>query len=251
MRHRRWRLLIVVVPIIVGLLTWGNFSARASPDLFSSPEDPSSLIQDSIAGTYEINCFGNWAGSGWGVKIEENYYLVTAFHVIENCLDGRKIHARNDSTSMFEIELVAFDGRFWISHFDLRDLALLKTTRPITVLKAARSTPELGHWVAAIGYPSDSDGITRLSYTQGAISSYDRTGIIITDAAINAGGSGGPLVNSRGEVVGTMFAADPPEDFENMGFAQGLLLHCGLAFQCSGGIPDLRLPKELLKISQE
>ena len=225
--------------------------ARNSQDLFSPPDDVSPLVLKSISGTYQINCFGNWSGSGWGVKIEDDYYVVTAFHVVEDCLDNRKIHARNDSIQMFELELLAYDGRFWSSDFDLRDLALLKADNPINVLTTAKNVPSLGHWVAAIGYPFDSDEKASLSYTQGSISSYDTSGLIVTDAAINVGNSGGPLINSRGEVVGTVFAADPTEDFENMGFAQGLILHCGLAFQCSGGIPVMKPPDDLIKVAEE
>ena len=251
MKGRRWRLLILVLPIIGGLIAVFDFSDKASQDLFSPPKNPSSLVQDATAGTYQINCFGSWGGSGWGVKIDDDFYVVTAFHVVEDCVDDRKVHARNDSTQMFELELIAYDGRFWSSYFDLRDLALLKANSQITVLKTAKDVPSIGHWVAAIGYPFDSEDRARLSYTQGAVSSYDSRGLIITDAAINGGNSGGPLINSRGEVVGTVFASDPTEDFENMGFAQGLLLHCGLAFQCSGGVPVMVLPDEPIKVSEE
>lgn len=246
---RRWRLLIFLPLVLWGLISFFGFSEKTSQDLFAPPAKPSSLIQDATAGTYQINCFGNWSGSGWGVKIEGDYFVVTAFHVVEDCVDDRKIHARNDSTQMFELELVAYDGRFWTSYFDLRDLALLKAADPINVLTTAKNAPKLGQWVAAIGYPFDSDEKARLSYTQGSISSYDTSGLIVTDAAINGGNSGGPLINSRGEVVGTVFASDPTEDFANMGFAQGLILHCGLAFQCSGGVPVPILPSDLLKVT--
>jgi S1-C subfamily serine protease len=251
MKTRRWRLLILALPILWGLSFLFDFSEMTSQDLFAPPAKPSSLIQDATAGTYQINCFGNWSGSGWGVKIEDEYYVVTAFHVIEDCVDERRITARNSSTQIFELELIAFDGRFWTSYFDLRDLALLKTADPISVLTTARDAPKLGQWVAAIGYPFDSEERARLSYTQGSISSYDTSGLIVTDAAINSGNSGGPLINSRGEVVGTVFASDPTEDFENMGFAQGLILHCGLAFQCSGGVPVMVLPDEPIKVAEE
>jgi S1-C subfamily serine protease len=243
--------MILFVPVISGLLIWAHFSTRTSHDLYGPPENSASLIQNSLAGTYQINCFGGWIGSGWGVKIEESYYLVTAFHVIEDCVDDRKIFARNDTAKMFELELVAFDGRFWSSYFDLRDLALLKSAQPISVLKPAANPPEIGHWVAAIGYPFDSEEVARLSFTQGVISSYDRSGIIITDAAINGGNSGGPLINSRGEVVGTMFASSPADEFDNMAMAQGLLLHCGLAFLCRGGIPDLLLPEKFIRVASD
>lgn len=249
--NRRWRLLLLVVPLFLGIIAMTTHGARSSQDLFSPPEDLSPLILKSISGTYQINCSDDWVGSGWGVKIDDDFYVVTAFHVVEDCVDDRKVHARNDSTQMFELELVAYDGRFWSSYFDLRDLALLKANGQINVLNTAKDVPSIGHWVAAIGYPFDSDDRARLSYTQGAVSSYDTRGLIITDAAINEGNSGGPLVNSRGEVVGTVFASDPTEDYENMGFAQGLLLHCGLAFQCSGGLPVKTLPTDLLKISKD
>jgi S1-C subfamily serine protease len=240
-----------VVPLFALLIVLATDVTRGKHDLFSAPSDMSSLIARSISGTYQINCSDDWVGSGWGVKIDDDFYVVTAFHVVEDCVDDRKAHARNDSTQMFELELVAYDGRFWSSYFDLRDLALLKANIQISVLKTAKIVPSIGHWVAAIGYPFDSDDRARLSYTQGAVSSYDSSGLIVTDAAINGGNSGGPLVNSRGEVVGTVFAADPAEDFENLGFAQGLLLHCGLAFQCSGGNPVMTLPTELIKVSED
>lgn len=251
MKQRRWRLLLLLVPVLWGLIAWFEFPEKESKDLFSPPTDTSSLIEDVTAGTYQINCFGDWVGSGWGVKIDDGYYVVTAFHVVKDCVEDREIQARNTSTEIFELELVAYDGRFWTSYFDLRDLALLKASGQINVLNTAKELPSIGHWVAVIGYPFDSDDRARLSYTQGAVSSYDSRGLIVTDAAINGGNSGGPLINSRGEVVGTVFASDPTEDYENMGFAQGLLLHCGLAFQCSGGVPVMTLPTDLLKVSEE
>jgi S1-C subfamily serine protease len=251
LRRRRWRLLVLTVPIVIGFLAWSQTDVQRKQDLFSGPENISSLIDNSTAGTYQINCFGNWAGSSWGLEMNGDFYLVTAFHVIEDCLDGRKIHAKNDSTRMFEVELIAYDGGFWSNDLNLRDLALLKTSQPISVLKPARTLPELGHWVAAIGYPADSDGKVRLSYTQGAVSSYDKQGIVVTDAAINGGNSGGPLLNSRGEVVGTMFASEPNENFEDMALAQGMYLHCGLTFECSGGVPQMIPPADLVKSSEE
>lgn len=251
MRRRRWRLLLLLAPVFLGAFAWISSFGEDSKDLFSPPPELSSLIQDSVAATYQINCFGSWSGSGWGIKIEDEYYLVTAFHVVEDCIDDRKIHARNESTTMFELELVAYDGRFWSSYFDLRDLALLRADQKIFTLEPSTKKTEVGHWVAAFGYPYDSEDIARLSYTQGAVSSLDRQGILVTDAAINGGNSGGPLVNSLGEVVGTVFASQATDYFENMGLVQGLLLHCGIVFQCSGGLPNLILPTSMPSYSSE
>lgn len=249
MNTPRWQSALLAVTIVLGLILWLDYSEGEKQDLFSSPKDLSGLIQDSTAGTYQISCKSNWLGSGWGVKIENQYYVVTAFHVVEECVDGQEINARNEKTQMFELKLVAYDGRFWSSYFDLRDLAVLQAPGQINVLNIAKDTPSIGNWVAAMGYPFDSNEIARLSYTQGAVSSYDSRGLIVMDAAINGGSSGGPLINSRGEVVGTVFAADPTKEFEDLGFAQGMILHCGLAFQCSDGIPALRLPEKRLMVS--
>jgi S1-C subfamily serine protease len=93
-----------------------------------------------------------------------------------------------------------------------RDLALLRTTVPMDghVFTLARRPPRLGADVAAIGFPLDLP----LTVTRGTISGAGRTvkidginrrGLIQTDAAVNPGNSGGPLVSIKnGEVVGLM-----------------------------------------------
>ena len=64
------------------------------------------------------------------------------------------------------------------------------------------------------------------------VSDPDSIGHIVTSAPINPGNSGGPLINSRGEVIGTIYASDSPDEYENLGYAQSQLEHCGVVIDC-------------------
>jgi S1-C subfamily serine protease len=105
------------------------------------------------------------------------------------------------------------------------DIAILKAPvpTPSTVLKVARSkAAHVGEWVLAIGSPLGLDH----SVTVGIISAVERPmrigdreypNLLQTDAAINRGNSGGPLINLRGEVVGMNTAVS--QSSQGIGFA--------------------------------
>jgi len=112
-----------------------------------------------------------------------------------------------------------------IGHDPDRDLALLRTPRGIDghVFRFARRTPRLGEEVAALGYPL---GLP-LTVTRGIVSGLNRTldvdgvrrtRLVQTDAAVNFGNSGGPLLSAKsGEVIGLVDAA--ARDGEGLAFA--------------------------------
>lgn len=105
------------------------------------------------------------------------------------------------------------------------DIALLKADVPVPrpILKIGRSNDvRVGEWVVAIGSPLGLD----FSVTVGIISSTDRPmqisdreypNLLQTDAAINRGNSGGPLINLRGQVVGMNTAVS--QSSQGIGFA--------------------------------
>jgi serine protease Do len=158
--------------------------------------------------------------TGTGVIVSPDGYILTSLHVVENggavnvtCLDGRT----------FTANVVAKD-RF-------SDLAVLKCANAsgLQTVKFANSDGlRPGDWVIAIGNPFGYGH----TVTHGLISGLGReakgfeksfgarTGavkFIQTDAPINFGSSGGPLVNLKGEVVGiNTFIRD---DANNIGFA--------------------------------
>jgi S1-C subfamily serine protease len=148
------------------------------------------------------------SGSGSGVIIDENGYVLTNNHLVQ----GVKSLVIGLSTG----KLVP--GRVVARDF-LLDLALVKITAP-DLVAATLSRPvslEIGETVVAIGNPLALKGGSTV--TVGVVSALDRSvltpegetlyDLIQTDAAINPGNSGGPLVDLSGRVVGINVAIAP------------------------------------------
>ncbi len=138
-------------------------------------------------------------GLGSGVIIDaEAGYVLTNAHVV----DGAQ-----------EVEVVLSDGRKfdaqWVRSDPLpfTDLAVIKisTDGLVEAPLGDSDSVKVGHWVLAIGSPRGLDqtvtaGIISAKGRKTGLSPYQR--FLQTDAAINRGNSGGPLVNMRGEVIG-------------------------------------------------
>jgi serine protease Do len=154
--------------------------------------------------------------SGTGFLISEDGYIVTNFHVIDG---AEKIDVRHNK-ERFTARVVGRDPA--------TDLALLKIDsheRFVALPLGDSDRLRVGEWVMAIGDPITFDK----TVTVGVVSAKDRQGIsadqttrsfenfIQTDAAINLGNSGGPLINVHGEVVGINTAIYRPA--QNIGFA--------------------------------
>lgn len=222
----------------------------ASEGLYKQPEEFSKITWLLDETVFEISCGSRFFGSAWAIALEEpngqeGSFLVTNFHVIDDCLDGQEIYARNDRHPKFPLQLLSYDGSYWSDkekHSDsFVDLALLQTPKKLQGLSLSLDQPRLGHWVMVAGYPSDSGRNPIRSFTVGTLTGIDGYGLLMTDAAINDGNSGGPLINSKGEVLGTVFSAEDLTKFENMGFAQPLRFHCGVIFSCEGLNPSSNL----------
>ncbi|MAT44737.1 MAG: 2-alkenal reductase [Anaerolineaceae bacterium] len=138
--------------------------------------------------------------SGSGVIISESGYILTNNHVVEGTDDLNVIF--NDGSNR-SADLISRDI--------FSDLAVLKIDGPIPAVAKFGNSDNLkpGESVIAIGSPL---GTFRNSVTVGVISAtgrsidsgkgYSMDDLIQTDAAINQGNSGGPLVNLAGEVIG-------------------------------------------------
>ena len=156
-------------------------------------------------------------GVGTGIIVDSNGYILTNSHVIS---DGKA-----KTVSVLFNDGSTVDGQVYWYDSQL-DLAIVKVNK--TGLTAAElgdsDKVKIGDISIAIGNPYGLD--LAGTVTQGIISGLDRTisteettmtGLIQTDASINAGNSGGPLLNSRGEVIGINTAK--ASEGEGLGFS--------------------------------
>jgi serine protease Do len=155
---------------------------------------------------------------GTGFFLSDDGYLLTNYHIVENAVDI-VVTALNGEE--YKAKVVGTDPR--------TDLALLKVDAkglPFAVLGDSAQL-KVGEWVLAIGNPyglehSVTSGIVSAKGRQlglgGNVPEYQD--FIQTDAAINRGNSGGPLVNMKGEVVGiTSNIFSPSGGSIGLGFA--------------------------------
>ncbi|MEE8094417.1 MAG: trypsin-like peptidase domain-containing protein [Gammaproteobacteria bacterium] len=172
------------------------------------------LVADGAAGAGSTRFRVN-ASFASAVIIDQAGYLVTNYHVVA---EAAEIRIQLSDGRIAEPERVGVDAE--------TDLALLKVDLGVLpAIRLGRSAQlRVGDVVLAIGNPY---GLTK-SVTQGIVSATGRgllhlttfENFIQTDAAINAGNSGGALINSKGELVGintAVLAQDPGT--EGIGFA--------------------------------
>ena len=145
----------------------------------------------------------NGVSSGSGCIINKNGTILTSSHVIDRSNNIEVTVANGE-----KYDALILDKIEGLS----KDLALIKISpkHPLKTVKWGDSSNiKVGQKVLAIGNPFGFQG----TLTQGIVSRIDyRKNKIQTDAAINPGSSGGPLVNTTGEVIGINQAIYNPDD---------------------------------------
>mgnify|MGYP006269942681 CR=1 FL=1 len=250
---KAWLKPVVVILFVIATAgatfgAWSKFSGSkstttptlsASPqtpvvDLYQPPADLKSAIEKARASTVTVYC-GKWSGSGWFLALQDNkstnlddatpYEFVTNEHVIHDCVSGSPITFKTyDSDTIHSAKLYKQDAE--------QDLALLMTDFELPALPLATvlDRPQIGHWMMAVGSPG---GVYNLdgSVTTGRITNIDQY-VLVTDAAINHGNSGGPLLNSAGEVVGTNSWGEDQAKTDNIGYSHANPALCVSLVEC-------------------
>ena len=206
-----------VTPAIVNVTVTSkvkvDLSAQGLPDLPESMEGFGQFFGRSMQPQNRIE-----HGLGSGVIISPDGYIVTNNHVVDGATD---IRVTMSDRRILPATLVGKDP--------LTDLAVIKITGNNFPSVPWGDSTKLrpGQTVLAFGNPFGF----RFTVTRGIVSALNRPNpdssdprkpgqFIQTDAAINQGNSGGPLVDSRGEVVGiNTFLISPSGTFSGMGFA--------------------------------
>jgi len=175
----------------------GSLSQELNLLKASASADFSGIIEDAIKSVVTIKTSAGFQGTGF--IIEEKGYVITNSHVLA---DESGVLADSIQVITFEqgtknAEFIGFNREF--------DIALLKISGEYDPLKFGNSNNvQAGEKVIAIGNPLG----LQFSVSEGIVSAVHRTGIngldiyIQTDAALNPGNSGGPLINNQGKVIG-------------------------------------------------
>lgn len=188
---------------------------------------PSVVGISTVSQTYTQTIFGLQQGTqqgvGTGLIVTEDGYILTNSHVVN---DGE-----SQSITVDLYDGTEYQGSVLWNSSDL-DLAIVKIdAKGLTAAELGDSDGvEIGDYAVAIGNPLGLN--FERSVTQGIISGLDRTittsdsstgsqntmeGLLQTDASINSGNSGGPLINSSGQVIGINTAK--ASSAEGLGFA--------------------------------
>jgi S1-C subfamily serine protease len=165
---------------------------------------PAQALERTLPATVAVETM---QGNGTGFLVDEGQ-VVTAAHVVTG---SGGVRLRTDDGRVVDARVERIDHR--------ADLAVLVPSEAITddplVLRA--SPAEVGEAVLAIGYSLDT---TTPSVSRGIVSALrvlDTTDLVQTDAAINPGMSGGPLLSDSGEVLGVVVSKHGPS--EGVGWA--------------------------------
>ena len=136
-------------------------------------------------------------GTGSGVIISEDGYIVTNNHVVKDASD---IEITLNNKKTYKAKLIGTDSKM--------DIALLKIDADEKLPYSAFANSDsvkVGEWVLAVGNPYNLTSTVTAGIVSAKARSIDGRGIqsfIQTDAAVNPGNSGGALVNTRGELIG-------------------------------------------------
>ncbi|MBR99708.1 MAG: serine protease [Flavobacteriaceae bacterium] len=148
---------------------------------------------------YGIDSDREKIGTGSGVIVSPDGYIITNFHVIEN---ANQIEVTTNKNKSYAATLIGVDAN--------TDLAVLKinANTPFPYIPFGNSdNSRVGEWVLAVGNPFNLNSTVTagiISAKSRDLSEYDQKNqsFIQTDAAVNMGNSGGALVNTYGELIG-------------------------------------------------
>ena len=145
------------------------------------------------------------AASGSGFFVSQTGHIITNFHVIDSC-DTVKVSFKGDNINA---KVLAIDK--------MNDLAILKSAiNPDQIFSVAKEDADLLENIIIAGFPLGKSVSSSIKTSKGSITSLsgfgDNFSEFQTDAALNQGNSGGPILNQKGNIVGVAVAVFGKEE---------------------------------------
>lgn len=179
--------------------------------------DPAAIARHALPSVFQVTA-GRASGTAFAVahSPDGGTYLLTNEHVVEDVRKGGTVRLSRDGTGR-TATLQAVNPR--------GDVALLRVSRPLPLLRLATAPPVAGEPIVVVGAPVGledtvtSGVVSKIRPIRGRLQRY-----IQFDAAINPGNSGGPVLDAGGRVVG--LATAKVMDAEGIGFAVPIGVAC-------------------------
>tara|TARA_B100000700_G_scaffold222603_1_gene245358 strand:+ start:1577 stop:2713 length:1137 start_codon:yes stop_codon:yes gene_type:complete len=151
------------------------------------------------------------AGSGSGFFVSNEGHAITNYHVIKGC-DINKLTFKGSQT---EVKVLAVDK--------VNDIAILKSNaKPDVIFPVSNEDVSLLEDVIVAGFPLGKQISSAIKTHKGVVTALagagDNYSFFQTDAAINQGNSGGPIINQKGNVVGIAVATWVEEGVQGVHF---------------------------------
>ena len=211
--------------------------------LYQAPDNIEEFIEISQGATLHVFCETDeeelpYAGSGFHIEVGDDRYIITNAHVIEGCIDqAAEIFVYDSEDNPHPVALLSYRHvRDWRGEWDV---AVLTGTDFGRALSIAAEDPAPGHWSMVAGWPS-INGHWYQQISPGSILGLSPDGVIVSSGVSAPGMSGGPVLNSRGELIGIHYARSFDETRRALG--QPVANLCQVAFVCgSERIPTFPL----------
>ncbi len=222
-----------VIPLIAVFLVGGVLGAVAATSV--APEDLEcrrKILQSRyVEAIYGSGGLGTWvsqqvspavvhvitgAGTGTGSIISPDGLVLTAAHVVNN---ANSVDVRLQDARMLKANVISLEHQLDLALLKIQNVAGLPTISPPP--RCLTNPLKKGQRVFAVGFPGVVQKKDEDTLTEGLLSHSDlKNGRIYTDALLNPGNSGGPLLNARAEMIGVNIAVSKPDQrFDGIGIA--------------------------------
>lgn len=174
-----------------------------------------SMYENALKKAQEETLPSEWTGTGFALK---NNYIVTNYHVIDGAKSISVLGINGNFTKGYSADVIATDKNIDLAILQVNGVTIPSANIPYSV---KTTNVEVGEEVFVLGYPMTSTMGEEIKLTTGVVSS--RSGfqgdvsLYQTTAPIQPGNSGGPLFDSKGNIIGIVSAKH--RGAENVGYA--------------------------------